>query len=557
MSESEQAPLQTKRRRNRRRNRNKSQSIASTRTLDIKELGGLPAIGVSNGSELQFAMAGPDGEFHFAAQGARYEDVIIGPGAMNPQDAARLIGQISPSLSVNYDVVEDNEYDDTLRGKDGMLVYHQMLTDGTISNALQYLYGSMRSAIWKMIPASMDGRDLEIAQKVKEQLGLDDSGVGKYAFSRLFTIYKNALVYGQAYGELVFQPGADNFVNLDKVIPIHPWAVEKIEYDKQGGPKDLVLTGTVKGTGEQIREKKVPIYKTVVFTHDDDGTFGGKSFLRAAVAHWRVKRSLVVLINQGMERFLLGVPVVKVPATVKPGTKQWDAARKMALDFISKPRTGIILQPNWEFEPAKLNVNMPDALPYLEYHDAAIARAMGIDWNTVRQTQAGDAANISDFIDITQQTIKTLLREFASIINLFLIPKLVLLNYPDVRNYPRIDFGEDRPEDFSASANLMGMLVNAALESLPKATPPSQNADGTTTPGTPGPTPEEITAVINALMDALPPRFKRALGIDELELAQGMSQYQTGASTAYRVDGRRNAPQQGPRQRIDTNPVRP
>lgn len=501
---------------------------------------GVPVVGVSNGSTVQFAHMDDRGELFFAGAQARTDDVIIGPGAMSPQDAQKLLGQVAPSMSVSYDSVEDNEFEEALRGKDGMLIWHQMGTDGTIHNAMQFILGSMMSKQWKVAPGTEDDAGYEQAQFIKEQLGLDDTGSGKYSFTRLFTVYNNALRYGQAYGEIVLAMGADGKAVLDKIVPIHPWAVNKIEYDKMGGPKTLVLTGSVKGTNEQVRDKKIPIYKTVTFTHGDDGTFGGQSFFRAAVAHWRVKRSLIVLINQSMERFLLGVPVVSVPKSVREGTKQWHQAQKMARDYILKPRTGIIKSPGWDFEIAKLNVSMPDALPYLEYHDAAMARAMGIDFNTIRQAQGADAGSaVGQFMDMTDKTIEMLLREFASVVNLFLIPKLILLNWPEVRIYPRITFIENAQEDFSPSANLMGMLINASIQASTSQPTTSKNPDGTTNTEGGGLDIEQVPVILNTLMQALPPRFKRALGIEELELHRNMSQHQVGSSTAYKVDGRK------------------
>lgn len=504
---------------------------------------GMPVVGISNGETVQFGHLGQDGEIHFAGANST-QDVIIGPGSMNPQDAQKLLGQVAPSMSISYDIVTDNEYDESLQGKDGMLVYHQMGNDGTINNAMLFIIGNLLSKQWRVVPGTEDDQGYEQAQFVKEQLGLDDTGGGKYSFHRLFTVYRHALQYGQAYGEIVLSQGADGKVILDKIVTIHPWAINKIEADKMGGPQTLVLGGTVKGTGEQVRDKKIPIYKTVTFTHDDDGTFTGKSFLRSAVAHWRVKRSLIVLINQSMERFLLGVPVVKVPKSVRQGTNQWTMAQKIAKDYILKPRTGIILSPGWEFEVAKLNVSMPDALPYLEYHDAAIARALGIDFNTIRQAQGADSKNggaVGHFVDMTEQTIETLIREFASVVNLFLIPKLILLNWPDTRVYPRIVAEQGGKEDFSASANLMGMLVNAALGAAktPTATATDPETGQTTQTGGELDT-ARIVEVLGALMSALPPRFKRALGVDELDMQAQMMKFQAGASTAHRVDGRKN-----------------
>lgn len=501
--------------------------------MDHAQPQGLPTVGVSNGESLEFGYADMDGELHFAAG----DPAVIGPGAIDPQDAQRLLDQIAPVVAVTYGDITDNEFDQYLTGKDGLAVYHQMLTDGTVANALQYIYGSLRSANWTIEPASDDDQDIEMAAFVADQLGLDDMSPNKYPFGRLFTLFEQSLIYGMVFGEIVLAQGADGKALLDKIIPISPFAVDEVKFDNMGGPDHLVVNGTVRGTGKQVQNKKIPIWKTIAFVNKDDGTFNGRSFLRAAVAHWRVKRSLVVLINQGLERFLLGVPVIKVPKHVKPGTKQWTQAQMVAKNFITKPRLGVVLPPGWEFEVAKLPVSMPEARPYLEYHDAAIARALGIDFNTVTQNTGIQNLNIQAFIGLTENTIETLAKDFASAVNLYLIPKLCVLNWPEARRYPRLTFNLKVREDFSAAANLMGMLVNAALSAGGTT---STDAEGkqVTTPATP----EQVGETLKVLMGVLPPRFKRALGIDEMELQARLNEYRAGASTAYSRDRRKPLP---------------
>lgn len=419
---------------------------------------------------------------------AKKRATVPGPGSIDPNRVNDLVGQDVPFLETSYLEVIDREFEELLQSKDGLLIYHKMLADGTVQNAMEYIFGRLRSAKWYIEPASYDPEDVQIAAFVHDQLGLDDSSVGKYPFSRLFAVYKNAYVYGMAAGELVLTQGAGGKVILDKIVPIHPFNIDEIVYDKNGGPKAIKASGTVKGTVE-YRQVEIPIWKTVVFLHDDDGSFTGRSALRAAFPHWLAKRAMILLINHGLERYMIGVPILKLPKTVRQGTAQWQAAESIVKNFVQKPRHGIILPDDWEFDTVDLKSTMPDAIPYLTYHDAGIARALGIDFNTVQLNTGIQALQIDEFINLTQQTIISLQREFASTINLYLIPKLVLPNWPSVRRFPKLSFEVEERNDFSAAANLMGMIINASKDH------------------------EQFPEIMDSLILRLPTRMRRALGV--------------------------------------------
>ncbi len=431
-----------------------------------------------------------------ARRGRKPKELVPGPGSIDPSDIPKLEGESVPVMATSYEAVQDREFDELLQGKDGLLVYHKMLSDGTVKNALNYIFGRIRSAKWYIEPASSDPEDIEIAAFIHAQLGIDDASVGKYPFGRLFAIYENAYVYGMAAGEIVLTLGADGKLILDKIVPIHPFNIDEVVYDERGGPKALKVSGEVKGGTKFVSGIEVPIWKTVLFLHNDDGSFTGQSALRAAVPHWLAKRALILLINHGLERFMIGVPTLTVPKSVRQGTKQWEAAKEIVKNFVQKPRHGIILPDDWKFDTVDLKSAMPDAIPYLTYHDAGIARALGIDFNTVQLNVGVQAINIGEFVSLTQQTIISLQREFASTINLYLIPKLVLPNWPDATRFPRLAFELEEKNDFSAAANLMGMLINAA-----------KNAD-------------DMAAQLKELIEVLPSRMRRALGVvDEVREA--------------------------------------
>ncbi len=424
-----------------------------------------------------------------AKRGRKPKETLPGPGSIDPNLVDDLEGATVPVLTSSYSEVVDREFDQLLSSKDGLVVYHKMLTDGTVKNALNYIFGRIRSAKWYIEPASTDPEDIAIAAFVHSQLGIDDASIGKYPFGRLFTVYENAYVYGMAAAEIVLTMGTNDMLILDKIVPIHPFNIDEVVYDEDGGPKALKLSGEIKGGTGMVSGLEVPIWKTVVFLHNDDGSFTGQSALRAAVPHWLAKRALILLINHGLERFMIGVPTLTVPKSVRPGTNQWNSAEKIVRNFVQKPRHGIILPDDWKFDTVDLKSAMPDAIPYLTYHDAGIARALGIDFNTVQLNSGIQAVNIGEFVSLTQQTIISLQREFASAINYYLIPKLVLPNWPQATKFPRLAFEVEERNDFSAAANLMGMLINAVKGSEP------------------------MTDNLQKLIEVLPSKMRRALGV--------------------------------------------
>jgi len=175
--------------------------------------------------------------------------------------------------------------------------------------------------------------------------------------------------------------------------------------------------------------------------------------------------------------------------------------------------------------------------------------------------------------------VRRLLNEFATTVNFYLIPKLVLLNWPTVRRYPRIRYDMDTREDFSASANLMGMIINAALAQSNaranaaitlkqakinleaqaiKARQSSSNyahtdeelenlqlfadLDLSEEENELEGSSHEVPEMMRQILSALPPRFKRALGYDEVELQERMAQYRKSAHSLYPIDNRKIQP---------------
>lgn len=529
----------------------------------------------SDGTYEEVAYMGEDGEFEFA-EASSPSGTTVGPGGIDPQDVAKLIGEKTGIVEATYGDVEVSEYEDDMRGRDGLVLYIKMLTDSSIEQGLSYRRDTMTNAKWRMVPAGSDPESLEQAAFCADQLGLGDMKAGKYSFHQLLSLASTGEILKRGIGELCFAPGPDGKIVLDKVIPIHPLTVDGIEYDNKGGIKNIVQKGKLRGENGKDVEKKIPIFKTVIFTNRDDGVGEGESILRAAIVHWRIKRALMVLMNQGLERFALGVPMIKPPAEVKPKSAQWLAARKMAIDYVTRPRTGVILPAGWEFEPIVMKNSMPEIIPYIEYHDRCIMRALGVEGTSVGLKE-GQSAPVGA-MQMTEASVKAMLIRFASAINLYVIPKLILLNWPNATRYPRLVPELDNADDISAAANLFGMIMNGAIDmTVSKQQTEAQmemNSQKVSAQGKAGSVagggsrsgsgkspsakfseelefaenkmeaaPDEtLDAVKNAmlgLVSVMPTKMKRLLGYLEDEQTAALDPYRMSAQTVRSVDNRK------------------
>ena len=169
----------------------------------------------------------------------------------------------------------------------------------------------------------------------------------------------------------------------------------------------------------------------------------GESILRGAWLNWKIKKALTQLINAGFERFLLGIPVLTIPKTVSRDTKEWNEAKQTLTKFTMKPRSGLLLPEGYEFAIQVVNNQMPDAIPYLRMQDEGMYKAMGLSFYTQGKgdNSSGTYTQSNVLSEAGYRHIDKLLTQFTGYINAYLIPKLVQLNWPEVRNFPTLQIG--------------------------------------------------------------------------------------------------------------------
>lgn len=360
-------------------------------------------------------------------------------------------------------LVQGNELVDPEMSREEWLAeFHQMRLDDSVQDALNILTTALHGFKYYVLPASDDAKDVKIAAFIADQLGVGRPSFSKYAHFRvLLKAYELALIYGYSAVEMV----TDTDGGLAKLVPIHPFHIVDIERDSKGGPKNLIVRGTVKAGTTQVpeyKEVKVPFVKVVYFAHDDDGNLDGRSLLRAAYVPWRIKRAMLRLVNAGYERFLLGIPVLTVPKTVVPGTKEWTMAENTLKALAAKPRSGVALPEGWRLEIYTVNSQMPDALPYIIRQDVAIKRAMGVSVASLGLDTGGNYKQADQLGKVSREMALRLAREFLDYVNLYLVNRLVFLNYPNLTRYPYLGLVSSAQADPASVLNAFAQMLSAA-----------------------------------------------------------------------------------------------
>lgn len=519
-------------------------------------------------------LRGEDGseEVLFAETDTNNKD-IIGPGAIDPQDAPKLYKLAGGYTSVTYEEVEDNEYNELLRDRTGILKFYKMMDDDAVRNAFNYIVGAIRSMPYYIQYASEDPQDLEAAAFIADQLGIESSKAGKYPFNRLLRIFEHCLQFGAGYGEIVLKLVEGKGV-LDTIIPYHPLVVENIVYDSKGGPKAVRVVSKIVGEEGKDIDKEIPIYKMVIFLNEDDGDLKGKSILRGAYVPYEIKRQMLILMTAGFERYLLGVPVITAPKGVTQSSPEWAIARQIGAKFAGNPKAGLTLPDGWSLDVKTVGSQMPDALPFVNMMNDAIARAMGVEFTTLGKYGNGNGGyGTSQMLgQLSERTIRGYIDSFVQYVNTYLIPKLMVVNYPNLTNYPVLTYSPYSSEVPTPLIQLVQQLMqmtmtatvqrektaltlqaNQPISNSSKPNPNSSNsksksggdtalnnelnfADMTSTKSTPqdGAAGGFDKALFDQLIDALPKTIRDQLGYTQEKRQRLMSPYQTSTQYVYR-----------------------
>jgi hypothetical protein len=345
-------------------------------------------------------------------------------------------------------------------------VYAQMMTDAGVDMSVRAVKTPVLGAEFFMEPYSDSPLDMLVSQFVWENLAAGMSAPFLNSLEDILHFFEDGYsVIEKVYENRVWAPNAKGantrqYTMLRK-LGVRPAAtIKEIVYDNNGGPTKITQNA-IQADGSVV-EKDLDITKVMVFTFGKvGGDLTGKSILRTAYAHWYYKTHFYKIDAIQKERHGIGVPRGKLgPAA----TNQDKVALRNALRNLRTNEEAFIIEtPNVEVDFVELKGMTVDALESAAHHNLMIlmnVMAQFLASGIPGSSSGGGRNTAAAGVDIFMKTLKFVANLIAQNINMYLIPELVVWNFPTT-NFPRLkvrNIGETR--DLQMLGAALGNLLS-------------------------------------------------------------------------------------------------
>ena len=356
---------------------------------------------------------------------------------------------------------------DLLPGYQRTVTFNAMLNDAGVDASLRAAKTPVLGAEYFVEPYSDSPQDVEVGEFIWANLVEGMSSPFINSLEDILQMYSD----GYAVIEKVYEmrewsanrSGANTkqFTMLKKLGYRPATTILRIDYDDNGGPLDVVQNA-IQADGS-IVETTMDISKVIIFTNSRrGGDLMGRSLLRTAYPHWYYKTHLYKIDAIQKERNSLGIP----KGMLQPGYTQNDKniLRTMLANLRSNEESFMILTPNIDVEFAEVKSHSVNVLESAHHHNMMIfMNVLGQFLNLGIDAPGGGKATGSTQADLFMKSLRHVANYIADCINMYLIPELVVWNYPTT-NFPKMkvrNVGEVRDIQMLAAG-----LANLASQGL-------------------------------------------------------------------------------------------
>lgn len=362
----------------------------------------------------------------------------------------------SGTIIFNGFIVKE-EYNSDLIGKKGLDIYDQMRkSDATVKAALQVIKLPILGANWRMQSFSDDPQDELINDFVSYNM------FEIFPFDDFLRQVLTFLEFGFSVHEIIWdiiEWNGQKYTGLQQLAwrrqsTIWQWALDNGDF----GVKQFVPGGSDGGF------KEIPGDKVLIFTNEREGeNYAGVSILRPAYKHWFFKDAFYKIQAIAAERNGVGIPVVKVPDAAKP--EDVEKMRELARNTRANEQGYIEVPKDFDFEFADMKGrNIKDLNPDINHHDRQIMKSVLAQFLELGSADASGSYNLStDQSRLFMQSIQWVAKYVAQIVNQELIPKLVDLNFGNVKGYPALAFEKIGDDNITELGTVLPQLVAAGL----------------------------------------------------------------------------------------------
>lgn len=372
-------------------------------------------------------------------------------------------------------IAEDPSYE--LRGRAGAEEYNKMrYQDPTVSGVLLALSLPIREAQWRVNPASDLEADREAAEFVESCLhdmsnSLDD----------VLTEASTMFCFGWSFMEWTLKRRLGRSPGGSKASSAHTdgrIGFRKIALRKQTSlwKWELADDGGILGMWQERLTSApvfIPIEKALLFRTTKEGNNPeGLSILRPAYRDYRFKRDIERIEAIGLQRALMGVPVVTLGTgytdELTAATSSHEYKAKQILASLHKNDSAGVIEEGetltFRFETPEMTGVTGDSDRVIQRKDEGIARSALASWLLLGTREKGSYALARELGDMFFIAVSGYLQTISEVFTRWAIPTLFTYNpFPDITGYPEITTSINRRVDLEAISDIVNTLVGSAV----------------------------------------------------------------------------------------------
>ena len=248
-------------------------------------------------------------------------------------------------------------------------------------------------------------------------------------------------------------------------IPIRPRDHEGrvvSRYDTKSPSRDVSYDDYL-GQSQFLPLSKALLFRTTVHRNSPEG----RSILRSAYRSWYIKKNLEDIMVIGVERDLVGLPVIKTPEGFNTRSDTRDALilaemQQIVTNIRNDEQAGLVLPPGFEFEltasPGKKEFEIPELL---QYYDKRMAMTVLGQFILLGMERVGSFALSKNSTDIFTASMIAWVQSIADVINRYLIDELLYINVmDDLDDPPRFVAGDVKEADLDELSNFVTRTIN-------------------------------------------------------------------------------------------------
>lgn len=339
-----------------------------------------------------------------------------------------------------------------------LLTYTRMMNDAGVDVSMRAAKTPILGADFFVDPYSDSQQDIDIADFVWNNIAEGMSAPFLNSLEDILHFFEDGYaVLEKVYENRTWTPkrqggNGKTYTMLKKLAVRPPSTITDIEYDNNGGP--LKLKQNAVQADKSVAEKELDISKLLIFTFNrTGGDLTGKSLLRTAYPHWYYKTHFYKIDAIQKERHALGVP----KGLLKPGYTAADKniLRNLLKNLRSNEESFMVLTPNVDVEFAEMKGHLVNVIESADHHNIQILMNVMVQFLALGvESKGGGRATGGSQTDIYMKALKYVANYIVDVINMYLIPELVVWNFPTT-NFPKLqvrNIGETRDLQMLGSA---------------------------------------------------------------------------------------------------------